>query len=355
MKKSLVIFLAVVLVSALILGGCPGPDAATAPAPSEVIELSFSLELPPMSWGVKDEWAPWAKTVEERCEGRVKITLFPGATLNPAMEMYDAAVKGIADISWGPHINMPGRFPMMEVFTLPGIAAGMQSGQYILWDLFHQYSQIEAEHKDAKIIYLGALSEYVILTKDKPVRTLEDLKGLRIRATGESTPTWQAWEAAPISVPSVETYEALEKGVMDGTAFDLNVVEAYRLQEVTKYMTIAPCTGGSIFLVMNLAKWNSLPADIQKIFLEEGERHWLEFGVKQDEFKMGVINRFGALPEHEVIKLSDAERARWADKAKPVYDKWAADMEAKGLPGKAYLEDTLKLSKKYNAQYPLFK
>ena len=331
----------------------PAPTSAAAPTAAKPIELSFSLEQPPMSWGVKQEWEPWAKKVEAASGGRVKINIFAGSSLSPAPEIYDSAVKGVADLAWGPHSYMPGRFPLLEVFNLPGIAQSMKSSQNILWELYQKYPQIEAEHQNVKVLWLGALSEYVLVMKDKPVRTLEDVANKKIRVTGEAIETWKLWGASPIVISSVEAYQSLDKGVIDGAAFDLNVLEAFKLQEITKYMSLSPSTASSLYLVMNMKKWNSLPPDIQKIFVDAGKEHWLGFAGAQDDFKVGVIQRYAALPGHEIIRMSDTERARWLAKAQPLFDKWASDMEAKGLPGKAYLADVLALAKKYNAQYPL--
>jgi TRAP-type transport system periplasmic protein len=331
----------------------PASSVAAKPASGSPIELSFSLEQPPMSWGVKQEWEPWAKQVEAASGGRVKINIFAGASLSPPPEIYDSAVKGVSDIAWGPHSYMPGRFPLLEVFNLPGIALSMKSSQNILWELYQKYPQIEAEHQGVKVLWLGGLSEYVLVMKDKPVRTLEDVANKKIRVTGEAIETWKLWGASPIVISSVEAYQSLDKGVIDGAAFDLNVLEAFKLQEITKYMSLSPSTASSLYLVMNLKRWNSLPPDIQKIFIDAGKEHWIGFADAQDQFKVGVIQRYAALPGHEIIRVSDAERARWIQKAQPLFDKWASDMEAKGLPGKAFLADTLALAKKYNALYPL--
>jgi TRAP-type C4-dicarboxylate transport system substrate-binding protein len=189
--------------------------------------------------------------------------------------------------------------------------------------------------------------------KDKPVRSLEDVATKKIRAPGEAIETWKAWGASPIVISAVESYQSLDKGVIDGAVFDLNVLESFKLNEITKYLTACPSTAGSLFLVMNQKRWDALPADIQQIFIDEGKKQWLEFPKVADEFKVGVMQRYIAMPGREIITLSDTERARWLEKAQPIYNKWAEDMEAKGLPGKAFLADTLELAKKYNAMYPL--
>jgi TRAP-type C4-dicarboxylate transport system substrate-binding protein len=350
MKKGvLVLFLGLAIVLSPKVGNI---DIAKAESQIKPIELTLNTMLPARSWAAVKEWGPWAKKIEELCGGRVKITIYWGDTLTSASDAYDSAVKGIADMAWGTHAYSPGRFPMSSVFTLPGLAQSMVAGQHIIYDLYQKFPQIEAEHKGVKVLWLAGLREYSVFTADKPVRRLEDFKGLRLRASGDTAAPTKVWGAAPISMPITECYTALQRNVIDGTIADWTVVVAFKIDEVTKYATFAPLSANTLFLVMNEKKWNSLPKDIQEIFEREGKRHWLEFPVHSDEFAFGVIKKFKGMPGHEVIALPPKEREKWIKTAAPVYSDWVANMEAKGLPGKELLDEARRLAKKYNAEYP---
>ncbi|MCJ7686499.1 MAG: TRAP transporter substrate-binding protein [Desulfobacteraceae bacterium] len=320
-------------------------------AQEKPIELTMNVAIPEKAWAAQNDMAHFAKRINELTKGRVKINIFFGSTLSRPQDAYDSAADGIADIAWGSHANTPGRFPMMSIFNLLGVGHSMTASQNILADLYQQFPGIEAEHKDVKVLYLYAIKELTYFLK-KPVRKLEDMKGLRLRATGIAGETLEAWGAAPIAMPLPEMYVALQRNIIDGTAADWNVALGFKLQEVTNFATIGPFPSTSAFMVMNLKKWNALPKDIQKILQEEGKKHWLEMGKPADGFTQRVIGIYKGIPGHEVHVLSPEERVRFLKAAQPVHEKWIADMEAKGLPGKKLFDATVKLSKKYDAMYP---
>lgn len=317
------------------------------------IELTFNTHMPARSWGAMQEWGPWCKGVEAKCNGKLKINVFWGATLSSPMDAYDSAVMGVADMAYAAHTYTPGRFPLMSLFELPGFGKSMMASQHILYDLYKQFPEFEAEHKDVKVIWLGAIREMTFNMVAKRVHSIEDFKGLRIRASGGSTAeTIQLWGGAPILMPITDSYMALQRNVVDGTTTDWNIVPAFKFDEVTKYATIAPVPGNPMFLVMNLKKWNALPKDIQDAILGEGERHWLEGARMADEEAYRIIQRYEKMSGHEVFVLPHEERERWLKAAQPVYDKWVADMEAKGYPGKKILDTAMTLAEKYNTEFP---
>lgn len=320
-------------------------------AEEKPIELSMNVAIPERSWTAQNDMTPFAKRINDLTKGRVKINIFYGSTLSSPKDAYDSAAKGIADIAWGSHANTPGRFPMMGIFNLLGVGQTMAASQHILYDLYQQFPEIEAEHKDVKVLYLYGIKEVTYFLK-KPVRTLEDMKGLRLRATGFAGETLEAYGAAPIGMPLPEMYMALQRNIIDGTAADWNVALGFKLQEVTNFATIGPFPSTSAFMVMNLKKWNALPQDIQKIFLEEGKKHWLEIGAPADIFTQKVIGIYKGIPGHEVYVIPPEERVKFLKAAQPVHEKWIADMEAKGLPGRKLFDETVTLSNKYDAMYP---
>jgi TRAP-type C4-dicarboxylate transport system substrate-binding protein len=178
----------------------------------------------------------------------------------------------------------------------------------------------------------------------KPFLTAADLVGKKLRsAGGPLNPFLQAMGATPMSMPSVDTYQAAEKGVIDGAVLVYEAVQMQNLQEVFKYFLEASVSSGAFALFMNKQVWDSLPPDIQKIFDEEsGDKASQLIGKggcddHKDKLLADIVKAGG-----KITKIDPAEAARWQEKARPVWNQWAADLEAKGLPGKAVLEYTLK-------------
>jgi len=188
-----------------------------------------------------------------------------------------------------------------------------------------------------------------IHTVKKPVRKLEDLKGMKIACTRGPAKTLKALGAVPVVMPPADMYQSLEKGVVDGVAVAYGWFNNSRFYEVTNYHTNAHLGGITSMMIMNKKRWKSLSPDMQKIFNDYGpigSKSMIENALKDKA--TGIKN--AKKPGHEYITLSDQERARWVATAKPVWDAWAKKMEKKGLPGKKVLDRTVELVKKYSSQ-----
>jgi TRAP-type C4-dicarboxylate transport system substrate-binding protein len=286
----------------------------------------------------------WCKEVEKRTNGRVKVTYFPGGTLTPAAQTYDGVVKGIADIGFSVLGYTRGKFPMMGFIDLP---LGYKSGTQATAMINAYYKKFKPKELDeVKVMYLHAHGPGILHTK-KPVYKLEDLKGMKIRAQGTVVPIVQALGGAPVGATMPETYDALRTGVVEGSMAPYEALQGWKWGEVVSATTESyPCayTAG-MFVVMNKAKWNSLPPDIQKIIEQINE----EWGVKQgktwDEIDKAGED-FSVKRGNKSITLSKEEGARWAAAVKPMLEAYAKEVNAKGLPGDEALKFCLDFLKK---------
>jgi len=274
--------------------------------------------------------AEWAKEVEKRTDGRVKVTLFYGGTLTPADKCYDGVVKGISDLGMSCLSYTMGRFPLSEVLDLPmGSRSGLAATRLVN-DFYHQFKPKELD--DVKVMYLHAHGPGLLRTKT-PVRTLEELKGMKIRATGTSAMIVSALGAAPVAMPMSDSYDALSRGVTQGILCPTESLQGWKLGEVVEYSTLDYGAAYSItfFVVMNKARWNSLPADIQ-MTIEQVNADWIDkTGYSWDEMdKAG--DAFTANLGGTIIPLSAEENARWAKAVEPIFDEFVKDKTAKGLP-----------------------
>jgi TRAP-type C4-dicarboxylate transport system substrate-binding protein len=316
--------------------------ALAAPAQTKPIELTYSIFFPaPHKNTVLAE--EWAREIGKRSQGKVKITVFPGGTLTPADKCYDGVVKGISDIGMSVLGYTRGKFPLTEVIDLPlGYQSGLAATKLI--NQYHQKFQPK-EFEEVKVLYFHAHGPGILHTK-KPAAKLEDLKGLRIRSTGLSAKVVAALGATPVAMPMGETYDALKRGMVDGSMAPSESLEGWKWGEVVKFTTqsFGSAYSTGFFVAMNKEKWIALPADIQKI-VDQVSQEWIEkTGRNWDEIdKSGVV--FAQKLGNQIISLSAAENKKWEDAVKPLLQEYVGNMKGKGLPGEEALifcQDALK-------------
>jgi TRAP-type C4-dicarboxylate transport system substrate-binding protein len=348
----------VIAAAMLLIAGCgkPAPDTTAAPAPTmeqaapaapvKAIELSYSIFFPPTH--IQCETAvQWAKEIETRTNNRVKINVYPGGSLTQAPQCYEGVVNGVSDLGMSCFAYTRGRFPLLEGLDLP---LGYPNGQVATQaanDMVEKYQP--AEVADTHVLYLHAHGPGILASK-KPVRTLEGLKGLKVRATGLSTKIVTALGGAPVGMSQPETYEALQKGVVDATLCPIETLKGWKQGEVIEAVTDSSVIGytTSMFVVMNKAKWDGLPADIQEIFTAVS-KEWVpkhgEAWDKADEEGSAFVKELN----HEIIPLPAEEQARWKAAMTPILDEYVTGCQGKSLPGEAFLKDLQDLLAKSGA------
>ncbi len=337
MKERLgIIFFVTVLFTFFCVVSLPNTAAAQ-------IKLNYSNFFPaPHQNSILAE--QWCKEVEKRTNGRVKVTHFAGGTLTPAAQTYDGVVKGIADIGYSVFAYTRGKFPMIAAIDLP---LGYRSGAQATALINAYYKKFKPKELDeVQVMYLHANGPFLFHTK-RPVYKLEDMKGMKIRAMGTTVPIVEALGGAPVGATMPETYDALRTGVVEGTMNPYEALQGFKLGEVVSATTESyPCANSaSMFVVMNKAKWNALPPDIQKIIAQINEEWSVKQGLTWDEIdKLG--KDFAIKRGNKIITLSKQEGARWAAAVKPVFDQYAKELNAKKLPGDAALKFCLDFLKK---------
>ena len=316
------------------------------PTQAKPMELRFSHFVPGRHPIQAGGFEPWAKAVEERTGGRIKITFYPAQTLCKAKDNYDAVVSGIADIAFASIAYTPGRFPLSEVLFLPFIGSvSAQDCTRIYQELFKKFPQMQDEYSEVKVLWLHTCAAAGLSSNKKPIRRLEDIQKMLVRAPGPLAATVEELGATPVSISAPDTYMAMEKGTVDAMFFPNESLKTLKLYEVTKYHTIgAECMYAPFCVAMNLKVWNSLPPDIQRIIEEESVKAAVLNAKNWDKGDKDAIE-FVKAKGHELIYLSPQEIERWRAKTQPLWDKWVADKEAKGLPGKEVLGETVRLMK----------
>lgn len=362
-KRVGTLFLVILLSLSLLVVGCgqksqPAQQAqqaqqapaAKTPEKPQVIELKMHHHDPPTSY-LGTYLANWAKAIEQKSGGKVKITIYPSASLGRANDAYDMVTNGICDIAWGFVGLFPGRFPMTDAIGLPML--GMNSaevGSKVLWDLYSTTDYLKEEYKDVKVLFLHTHANVPIGLRSKKVEKMEDLKGLKIRTPGGPPLEFlKQLGGTPISMPPTDLFTSLEKSVIDGYMIDWQGVYAFKLGEITKYALDVKVYLGPFWVVMNKNKWNALPDDVKKVFEElSGAKAAAELGKEFDKSEkdaMDMVKKSGG----QVYSLSDAEYARFAEKAKATWEVWISDMKKKGLPADKVVEKIQELTKKHSS------
>jgi TRAP-type C4-dicarboxylate transport system substrate-binding protein len=328
MSAGLKFLLTAVLIAGLVV-------AMTVPGNcTKTYELNYSIFFP-ASHGNTILATEWAKEIEKRTNGVVKINMFPGATLTPADQCYDGVVKGISDIGMSVLSYTRGRFPLTEVIDLPlGYHDGLQATR--LCNAFYKKFKPK-ELDDTQIMYMHAHGPGILHTK-KPVSNLEEFKGMKIRCTGTTSKVVAALGGTPVAMPQTETYDALQKGVVEGVVSPIETLKGWKVGEVIKSTTENFGSSYTIafFVAMNKKKWDSLPKDVQEI-IEKVNEEWIDkTGKNWDELdKEGKA--FTLARGNQVIPLSKEEDQRWANAVKPIIQEYVKTMKEKNLPGEEAL------------------
>jgi TRAP-type C4-dicarboxylate transport system substrate-binding protein len=236
-----------------------------------------------------------------------------------------------------------GKFPLTEVADLP---LGSTSGLVATKLINEYYKRFKPKEIDeVKVMYLHGHGPGILHTKP-PVNKLEDVKGMKIRCTGMAAKIVAALGGAPVAMPMPDTYDALSRGVVEGSMAPQEALQGWKWGEVVKY-TIE-CWGASystgFFVVMNKDKWNALSPDIQNI-IEKVNEEWIEkTGKSWDEIDKAGRD-FTIKLGNKIVSLSKEENNRWANAVSPILDDYVKSMKSKGLPGDEALQfclDTLK-------------
>ena len=299
------------------------------------VHLTYSIFFPP-THGQCMAGIEWAKEIEQLTDGKVKITVFPGGTLTKANQCYDGVVKGISDIGMSCFAYTRGRFPVMEALDLPlGYPNGLAATRVA--NTFYETVQ-PVELNDVKVLYLHAHGPGLLHTQ-KPVRTLADLQNMKIRSTGLSAKVVESLGAVPVAMPQGDTYESLQKGVVEGTFGPIEVLKGWRQAEVVKYTTDCNSVGytTAMFVVMNKAKWDSLSPEIQSVF-EATSRRWIDVHGQRWDQGDEEGREYATSLGNEILPLSSDETIKWKAKVRPIIDTYISGAVAKGLDGKAYVD-----------------
>jgi TRAP-type C4-dicarboxylate transport system substrate-binding protein len=290
----------------------------------------------------------WANNLEKDSGGRITVKRFPGSQMGPVQQHYDFVRTGQADVAWFLHGATPGRFPLTELVQVPYLVGSAEIGTKVLNDSELRSKYLDAEHKGVKVLLLLTHQPGNVHTTKKPIRTVEDMKGLRIRF---ASPTIRDFIAAlggtPVGVLPTEQVEQLQKGTIDGVFIDYGGAGiAFKMGGVLKYSTEMYSYVSSFGVAMNPDFWNRLSPDLQGIVTKSMTGVEKEVGEAWDGLdvpgKKAIMDGGG-----EAIRLSPEENARFRKIGADVAEARVKELESKGMPARAIYDRMKSLAEEH--------
>ncbi len=301
-----------------------------APAAAET-RLTLSHFLPAVHGIHTDFIVPWTEQVTECAGGAVTFEISPGGTARGSVaRQQEQVMAGVVDIAHGLHGIPRGRFPRTSLIDLPFLTDDAGAATHALWSIFDDY--LAEEYSGLKVLALHAHNGGLIHTRDRPVTTMEDLQGLRIRTPSPAISEMLSFlGASPQGLPPGEVYENLQRGVIDGTVFPWDPVNSFGLAEVLNYHLEARVYTVSFFFVMNEARYNALDEETRAcIDAASGDALIARFGDWWDAWD--APGRAAAEARgSQISALSDAERERWREALSPMIEAYLDAVEAEGV------------------------
>jgi TRAP-type transport system periplasmic protein len=278
----------------------------------------------------------WANNLETESGGRITVKRFPGSQMGPVQQHYDFVRTGQADVAWFLHGATPGRFPLTEIVQVPYLVGSAEIGTKVLNDPELRSKYLDAEHRGVKVLLLLTHQPGNVHTTKKPIHTVEDMKGLRLRF---ASPTIRDFVAAlggtPVGVLPTEQVEQLQKGTIDGVFIDYGGAGiAFKMGGVLKYSTEMYSYVSSFGVAMNPDFWNKLSPDLQALVTKSMTGVEKEVGAAWDALdvpgKKALIDG-GA----EAIRLTPEENSNFRKIGAEVAEAKVNELESKNMSARA--------------------
>ena len=280
---------------------------------------------------------PWTEDVARLTNQALTIRIYPGGELGKGPKaQYKRAIDGIADVTFGLQGYTSTLFPRTLLIELPGLAPDAVAATRMLWGAIQH---IRTEYDRTQVLALWTNDRAVLMTRDKPVRTLDDFKGMKIRTPSKlQGEIIKALGATPVAMPVTRMYNALKTGVVDGLMVASSVIKSFKIGEVARFYTVGPFAHTAFFLVMNKDAYDKLaPGQRQTIDATTGRELSLKAAKVYEEAGAAALQNEAKSGRGQIIHLSTAEEQRWRAALQHVRDDTVKGLEAKAIPAQSIL------------------
>lgn len=296
------------------------------------VELKLHHFLGPKAPAHTQMLEPWARTIQEESGGRVKIDIYPAMSLGGTPpQLFRQVADGVVDMVWTVNGYTPGLFPRSEVFELPTIYTNdLAATNLAMRAMFDEH--LAQDFADVHVLFMHVHAGQALHMANKPVRSPEDTKGLKLRVPGPTgNAVVEAMGATPVTMPVPDLPQALSTNAVDGALIPWEIIPPLQLYETTDFQIEGPDNnrfGNTTFQVsMNKARWESLPDDLKEVFTRNSGEDWLREVASiwraSDDFGIQMAVEKG----NEHIVLSEEEMQAFNTVLAPVVDRWVAEHE----------------------------
>ena len=295
---------------------------------------------------------PWAERVNKASGGKLKVEVYTSMQLGgkPA-DLPQQLEDGVVDAIFHLPGFSPGRFPAMEGTELPFTNVGLSAGQSpAVFEWANRWLK-DSEFKGIRVLSIHATDASILHTRERPIRTLEDFKGVKLRVPGRFVgEAAKALGATPVGIPLPGVYEALARGQVDGMFINWAIMPSYRFHEVTKNHMETPVYQSPLMTLMSERSYAKLAPDLRKAIDDNsGLEYTKHIGKVWDGLTEGARKQTREAGTN-VYSLTPQEKARWVKAVEPVYKVWVDEMNKRGLAGQKMLDDLLATTAKYGRQ-----
>lgn len=284
---------------------------------------------------------PFAKGVEQESDHRIEVALKPMGGYGKPAELFNMVERGDIEIAATVQGYNPGRFPRSSVMELPLMFDTAVGGTQALWKLFKD-GQLDADYASVKVLGLYVLPPYGIFTNGKQISQLRDLRGLRVRTP---SPTMglalSRLGAIPIGVPVDMIGDMLENGTINAITYGWDSAITgkgagdKKIADQVSVLVDANLAAPTLMVVMNRAKWESLPSDLQAIIEKHSTNLVLGNAQLRDEADAAARTKLRTDANHTYRALTSEERTEMAKAVEPAVADWKAAVAKQGIDGEA--------------------
>lgn len=319
--------------------------AMTSAAQAADVTLRFSHFWPAVSPIHKEVFQGWADAVQADSDGRIKVEIYPGGTLSRPPAQYDAVISRIADMTATVQGYTANRFPLTQVVELPGVVKTAEHGSCVIQSLYDE-GLIADEYKDTRPLFLFTHGQGHLHLKGKAVHEPSDLAGLRIRRpTLVVGSLLEGLKAQPVGMPAPNSYESMQRGVIDGVSLPWEGVNSFRINELADNHTEIGLYSLSFVVTMNKSVYDRMPADLQQVI----DKH---SGLELSKQSGRIFDQVDELGRAEAVKLGHnmitieggAENPAWKPVLDATTEQYLQELEDKGMPARTVYKRALELS-----------
>ena len=319
---------------------------------AQTVTLKFHTFMAPQSNVWKDMHVPWMDKIEKESGGRIKFERYPAMQLGGTpFNLFDQAKDGVVDVVWTLVGNTPGRMPRTEVFELPFMMTNAEATSRAMWE----YVQANAkdEFKDVHLVATHVHGPGLFHTKDKQIKSVADLKGLKMRGpTRLTTNLLKTLGATPVGLPLPQIPDAMSKGVIDGAVIPWEVVPAVKVNELARYHSefdpkLPALYTTTFVLAMNKARYDSLPADLKKVIDANSGIETSAWLGKVQEGNDPKGRKTAEDRNNAIYRFPQTEYDAFRKAADQVDEDWVKEMNGKGFNGLQLLDGARALIQKH--------